>query len=137
MQILVGLTAIIHSALVIFTMLPKQKNIKPRYQQKTFSVADRKNKWQIVVSPDENAASVWINQDAAFSLAHVEKGETLIYKNKFSGNGVYLFIIEGEAEVNAETLHKRDAMEISDTNEFEIKINTDADLLAIEVPMLQ
>ena len=118
-------------------IIPKQQNIKPRYQQKTFSFADRKNKWQTVVSPDENADSVWINQDAVFSLAHAEKDSILTYKNKFSGNGVYLFIIEGEVEVNGEVLHKRDAIEISDTNIFEIKITADADLLAIEVPMLQ
>ena len=118
-------------------VLPKQQNIKPRYEQKTFSAANRKNKWQTVVSPDENADSVWINQDAVFSLAHAEKDATIIYKNKFNGNGVYLFIIEGDAEVNGETLHKRDAMEISDADEFEIRATTNADLLAIEVPMLK
>ena len=118
-------------------VIPKQKNIKPRYEQKTFAATDRNNKWLVVVSPDENAGSVWINQDAVFSLAHLHKDSTITYKNKFRGNGVYLFIIEGEAEVNGETLHKRDAIEISDTDEFDIKINADADLLAIEVPMLQ
>lgn len=75
-------------------ILPKQKNIKPRYEQKTFSLEDRKNKWQTVVSPDENAGSVWINQDAVFSLAHSDKDSVISYKNKFSGNGIYLFIIE-------------------------------------------
>ena len=116
---------------------PKEQNIKPRYEQKTFDVADRKNKWQRVVSPDEKDGGVWVNQDAVFSLAHGEKGSTLIYKNKFSGNGIYLFVIEGEVEVNGESLHKRDAIEISEADEFEIKINAAADLLAIEVPMLQ
>ena len=116
-------------------VMPKEQNIEPRYEQKNFSVEDRKNKWQTVVSPDENAGSVWINQDAVFSLAHAEKDFVITYKNKFSGNGVYLFIIEGDTEVNGETLHKRDAIEISDANEFEIKITVDADLLAIEVPL--
>ena len=118
-------------------IMPKDKNIKPRYEQKTFDIADRKNKLQIVVSPDENAGSVWINQDAVFSLAHADKDSAITYKNKFSGNGVYLFVIEGETEVNGETLHKRDAMEISDADEFEIQVNADADILAIEVPLLQ
>ena len=125
-------------------IIPKQQNIKPRYQQKTFNVSDRKNKWQTVVSPGEKDGGVWINQDAVFSLAHAEKDSVLTYKNKFSGNGVYLFVIEGEAEVNlptgqagGEALHKRDAIEISDTDEFEIKVKADADLLAIEVPMLK
>lgn len=117
-------------------VIPKERNIKPRYQQKTFSADERKNKWQIVVSPDENDGGVWINQDAVFSLAHAEKDSTLSYKNKFSGNGVYLFILEGEVEVNGEKLNKRDAIEIAEVDTFEIKINTDADLLAVEVPML-
>lgn len=116
---------------------PKEKNIKPRYEQKTFDVADRKNKWQIVVSPDEKDGGVWINQNAVFSLARAEKDSVITYKNKFSGNGVYLFILEGEAEVNRETLHKRDAIGISDTDEFEIKAKSDAELLAVEVPMLK
>ena len=117
-------------------ILPKQENIQPRYEQKTFDVADRKNKWQIVVSADENDGGVWINQDAVFSLAHAEKDAVLSYKNQFTGNGVYLFVIEGEAEVAGQVLHKRDAIEISEADEFEIKVKSDTELLAIEVPML-
>ena len=118
-------------------VIPKEENIKPRYEQKTFNVDDRKNKWQIVVSPDGIDGGVWINQDAVFSLAHAEKDSTLTYKNKFSGNGIYLFILEGEIAVNDEELNKRDAIEISEADEFEIKMISDADLLAIEVPMLK
>ena len=117
-------------------VIPKLQNIKPRYAQKTFNVADRNNKWQIVVSPDEMDGGVWINQDSVFALSHVEKDKTIAYKNKFNGNGVYLMVIDGEVEVNGEILKKRDAMEISDANEFEIKAKTDANLLAVEVPML-
>ena len=32
-------------------IFPKVKNIEPRYDQKTFDPADRKNKWQEIVSP--------------------------------------------------------------------------------------
>ena len=118
-------------------VIPKKENIKPRYEQKNFDVADRKNKWQTVVSPDEKDGGVWINQDAVFSLAHTEKDTILNYKNKFGGNGVYLFILEGEVEVNGEKLNKRDGMEISEADNFEIKIMADAELLTVEVPMLK
>src|SRR6185436_11000069 len=73
-------------------IIPKQQNIKPRYEQKTFNPADRKNKWQVVVSPEKDASSVWINQDAVFSLAHIDSAIT--YNNKFKGNGLYLFVLE-------------------------------------------
>lgn len=117
-------------------VIPKEENIKPRYEQKTFNETDRINKWQTVVSPDEKDGGVWINQDAVFSLAHAEKDTTLAYKNKFKDNGVYLFILEGDVEVNKEILSKRDAMEIP-ADEFEIKIKADSQLLAIEVPLLK
>ena len=118
-------------------VIPKQRNITPRYQQKFFEAGNRNNKWQIVVSPDEKDGGVWINQDAVFSLAHAENNSTLTYKNKFTGNGVYLFILEGSAEVNGEILNKRDATEITEADEIEIKIKADAELLAVEVPMLK
>lgn len=118
-------------------VIPKKTNIKPRYEQKAFSESNRNNKWQIVVSPDEADGGVWINQDAVFSLAHAEKDSVLNYKNKFAGNGVYLFVLQGEVEVNGKKLNRRDAIEIVDTDEFEVKINAATDLLAIEVPMMK
>ena len=33
-------------------VFPKLKNIQPVYGQKTYDLNDRKNKWQVVVSPD-------------------------------------------------------------------------------------
>ena len=118
-------------------VFPKLKNIKPRYEQKTFDENERINKWQIVASPDEKDGGVWINQDAVFSLSHAGKATTVTYKNKFKGNGVYVMVIDGEVEVNGQLLNKRDAIEITDTDEVSIDIKSDADLLAIEVPMLQ
>ena len=118
-------------------VLPKEKNIKPRYEQKTFKASGRKDKWQIVVSPDEKDGGVWINQDAVFSLYHAEQDTSVTYKNRFAGNGVYLFIIEGELEVGGNILHIRDALEISGTDGFELSIRPGTNLLAIEVPMLK
>ena len=146
-QIMSAGTGITHSesnaskseALNLFQVwvFPKIKNIKPRYEQKTFDENERLNKWQIVVSPDEKDGGVWINQDAVFSLSHAEKNTTLSYKNKFKGNGVYLMVIDGEVEVNKQVLNKRDAIEITDAGEISIDIKSDADLLAVEVPVLR
>ena len=49
-------------------VLPKERNIKPRYEQKNINNADAKNKFLTIVSPDEkDDNAVWINQDAYFS----------------------------------------------------------------------
>ena len=116
-------------------IFPKKKNIEPRYDQKTFDLNDRKNNWQVVVSPDEKDAGMWINQDARFSLASIDAGGALTYTNKFTGNGVYFFVIEGSVEIAGNKLGKRDAIGISDSNDISIKAAGLSEILAIEIPM--
>ncbi len=116
-------------------VFPKVKNIKPRYDQKTFDASQRINQWQTVVSPIETDKALWINQDAKFSLTNLQEGKSLTYKNTFNSNGVFLVVINGSAKINDVVLNKRDAIGIYDTDSFLITATTDAALLAIEVPM--
>jgi len=116
-------------------VFPKKRNIEPRYDQRSFSVSDRTNKWQYVVSPNETDNGLWINQDARFALTKIEAGKELTYTNAFKGNGVYLVVIKGSVKVNDVELSDRDAVGISDTDSFTIHASKDAELLAVEVPM--
>lgn len=116
-------------------VFPKERNIKPRYDQKTFDITERANKWQTVVSPIDADNALWINQDARFCLTNLQAGKEIIYTNAFTGNGVFLVVINGKAEVNGQQLHKRDALGISETESFTVKASEDAELLAIEIPM--
>ena len=65
----------------------------------------------------------------------MKAGETITYENAFAGNGVYLVVIKGTVELDDLKLEKRDAVGISEADNFEIKILEDAELLAVEVPM--
>ena len=116
-------------------IFPKDRNIKPRYDQKTFDVSERANKWQTVVSPNDADAALWINQNARFSLTNLQAGKEINYTNAFKGNGVFLVVINGSVEVDRQALYKRDALGISETEDFTVKASEDAELLAIEIPM--
>ncbi len=116
-------------------VFPKQRNITPRYDQKTFDVTERINNWQTVVSPIETDNALWINQDARFSLTKLEAAKTLGYTNAFAGNGVFLVVVTGAVKVGDINLAKRDAVGIYETDNFSVTANEDAELLAIEVPM--
>ncbi len=116
-------------------VFPKVKNIKPRYDQRTFDVNERTNKWQVVVSPREEDKALWINQDARFALTNLGAGKTLNYENAFKGNGVYLVVVNGSVKIGDTILNKRDALGVYDTNSFSITAAEDAELLVIEVPM--
>ena len=117
-------------------VFPKERNIKPRYDQRSFDVKEREGKWQVVVSPREEDRALWINQDARFSLANMKAGDTIKYENAFKGNGVYLTVIKGKVEVAGVQYDIKDAVGISETDSFDIKALADAELLAVEVPMV-
>jgi redox-sensitive bicupin YhaK (pirin superfamily) len=116
-------------------VFPKKQNIAPRYDQRTYDINDRINKWQVVISPKEEDNALWINQDARFALSKLESGKSLDYANGFKGNGVYLVVINGSVKVNETVLNKRDSIGISDAESFTITATEDSELLAIEVPM--
>lgn len=116
-------------------IFPKQRNIKPKYEQKTYLPQDRKNKLQVVVSPVEDDA-VTINQDAWFLLGNLEKGFKTDYTIKKKGNGVYAFLIEGGAvTINGQKLEKRDGIGIWDTEKLEIIADANSEILLMDVPM--
>lgn len=116
-------------------IFPKKKNIEPRYDQRSFDTAGRINQWQIIVSPRPEDNALWINQDARFSLSRLSPGSNLTYENAFSGNGIYAIVISGSADISGQTLHKRDAIGIWETDSFTVKAVEETELLIIEVPM--
>jgi redox-sensitive bicupin YhaK (pirin superfamily) len=115
-------------------VFPKERNIQPRYDQRRFDNSG-KNTFTTLVSPDPESGAMWINQDAFFSKGNFEEGKSISYKIKHPGNGAYVYIIEGEVKLAEETLGKRDAIGIFDTDEFEINVTKDSIILVIDVPM--
>lgn len=117
-------------------IFPKEKGIKPRYDQKTFTDTDRKNKIQLVASGFRKNGELYIHQDAALSLAGIEQDHTVDYSLSKNGNGAYVMIVEGSAEIDGEKLNKRDAIGITDADSFSIKGTSNNTLiLIVDVPM--
>jgi redox-sensitive bicupin YhaK (pirin superfamily) len=115
-------------------VIPKERNIKPRYDQKTFKPEDRLNKLKVVVAPDTDEA-IWINQDTWFSLGKFDKQHTESYKIKKDGNGVYVFVLEGQVTIGKHTLNKRDALGVWETGSIDLRVDDNAEVLLIDVPM--
>jgi quercetin 2,3-dioxygenase len=117
-------------------VFPKEKNIEPHYDQKSFRPEDRENKLMPIVSPDKDSGGVWINQDAWFHLGNLKKDFQTEYTIKQKGNGVYAFVIEGDVTVNGQSLSKRDGFGVWDVDKLSIVANNNAELLLMEVPMI-
>lgn len=120
-------------------VVPDKMSVKPRYDQKIFAPELRKNQWQEIIKPDTQSSgdAIFIHQQAWFSLADLDAGKSITYSNKKIGNGAYVFVIDGTVEINNTVLNRRDAMGITEYNDFTITANSFARLLVIDVPMLQ
>lgn len=119
-------------------VIPDKFNVQPRYEQKSFDPALRKNQWQQIIKPDTqlHGDALFIHQQAWFSLADVDSGKNLNYQSQLNGNGAYVFIIDGDVTVNGEKLARRDAIGITNYNSFDITAHSDSRILVMDVPML-
>ncbi len=118
-------------------VFPNKEGVAPRYDQKSFDIENQKNTFVNIVSPnDENDGNaLWIYQKSFFHLGIFDSNTSTTYKVRIAKNGVYLFLIDGEIEVNNQVLKARDAMGITNFDVVDIKINSEAKILLIEVPM--
>lgn len=116
-------------------VFPKDRNITPRYEQKTFDENDRENKLQVVVSPEQNNGALWINQDAWLSLGNLKKNFGTEYQIHKAGNGLYVFVIEGKVIVDGHELNRRDGIGLTEIEKVQLSATSDAEVLLIEVPM--
>ena len=116
-------------------IFPKENGIKPRYDQKTFDVADRKNKIQTVASGFKTGDELYIHQNAAISLANLEKDSILNYELKDKNNGAYIMVINGNLDVEGTQLGKKDAIGVWETEKITLKAGESTEIIIIEVPM--
>ena len=116
-------------------VIPNKKEVTPRYDQITLNQEDRHNKLQQILSPNADDAGVWIHQDAWFHLGKFDKDFTTEYTFKKQGNGLYVFVLNGDVTVGGQVLNKRDGLGIWNTENVTIKADSDAEFLLMEVPM--
>jgi hypothetical protein len=116
-------------------VFPNKRNVKPRYGQITLNIADRHNTFQQILSPNPDDEGVWIYQKAWFHLGQFDKGFSSDYEIKSKGNGVYAFVLSGEMTIFDQKLKSRDGFGIWDVDKFNVKAETDAEFLLMEVPM--
>lgn len=115
-------------------VMPKERNIEPRYEQKYFPLQNRKNALQTVVAPDD-ANAVWINQNAWFTLGNLDRTKTSNYTLHDTKSGVYVFVLKGDVTINGIELQQRDGLAIEEFEALDIKADSNTDFLIIEVPM--
>ncbi len=117
-------------------MFPNKQQVTPRYDQFTIDTDAALNTLQQVVSPNTNDTGAWVHQDAWFYIGNFNTLTSLDYTIKKPGNGVYIFVIEGQLHINNTLLNKRDAIGIWDTDLLSLETKDECTtLLVMDIPM--
>jgi len=118
-------------------IVPNKQNVKPRYDQVNIDDLIRVNELSQILSPNEEDQGVWIYQDAWFVMGKLNMGWKGQYKFKDPNHGVYAFVIEGQVTIEKQLLNRRDGFGIWDTEAINILVKENAELLLMEVPMIE
>nr|WP_314897268.1 hypothetical protein [uncultured Flavobacterium sp.] len=107
------------------------------YDRKLFDIGNQINTFANIASPkySNDGNALWVYQKTFFHLGIFDSNTTTNIRVKIPKNGVYLFLIEGEIEVNNQILKAKDAMGITDFDQFKIKIRTKSKTLLVEIPV--
>ncbi|MEH6536097.1 MAG: pirin family protein [Psychroserpens sp.] len=116
---------------------PEEMSVEPNYEQRVFSSEGKKNQLQTVVAPKDKIEgdALPISQQAYIYRTHLDADMAIDINMKSEDNGLYIFVVDGEVEVANNTLGKRDAIGVSETEHIEIKSNSNSELVIVEVPM--
>jgi len=115
-------------------ILPHTRNTEPNYNDYNIRELLKPNELTTLVAPDGSAPGTLLQQ-AWFSMGTFDAGQDFSYSLHNKQNGIYVFVIEGEAQIENTTLNRRDAMGIYDVDQVKIASKKKSHLLVIEVPL--
>ncbi len=112
---------------------PKYRGIRPGYEQKYFSTADKQGQLRLVASPDGREGSVMIHQDASL-YATVLRAEEQVAHTLAPGRRAYLHIARGRLFLNGQELRSGDGARISDGEPIGLVADASAEALLFDLP---
>jgi quercetin 2,3-dioxygenase len=113
-------------------MLPQKKGLKPAYDQKTFSEAEKRGKLRLVASPDGREGSVKIRQDNELYATVLGKGESVRHELKPKRHA-YLQVARGSVTLNGAQLAEGDGAAISAEKAVELTGVNNAEVLLFDL----
>jgi redox-sensitive bicupin YhaK (pirin superfamily) len=105
-------------------ILPEQRNLKPSYEQKHFSDADKRGQLRLVGSRDGRDGSVTIHQDVSLYAGLLNTGETVTYPI-LDGRSVWVQVARGAIQLNDHNLTAGDGAAITQIDSVAITAISD------------
>jgi len=112
---------------------PNAQGIQPSYEEKRFSVQEKRGRLRIIASPDQAEGSVLIHQDARV-YAGLFDGEESATLNVQPGRTFYVHVARGTVTANGTVLNGGDAVTLKDAKALVLKDGRQAEVLVFDLP---
>jgi redox-sensitive bicupin YhaK (pirin superfamily) len=113
-------------------MFPEEKGLKPVYDQKNFSDAEKRGKLRLLASPDGRDGSVKIRQDNELYATVLSKGESVKHALKPERHA-YVQVARGSVKLNGKQLDAGDGAAISTEKAVELTGVDNAEVLLFDL----
>jgi redox-sensitive bicupin YhaK (pirin superfamily) len=114
-------------------IVPAERGLEPGVEQKVFTEQDRTDRLLRVISDDDGDA-VLVHQDAHVFVSRLSPGVEVKHE-LVAGRGVYLYVIEGDAEIAGEPMATGDAARIWDEPALAISARGTTELILVDVSL--
>jgi len=129
--------------LIQLWIMPAVQHLRPSWEQKSFSLSDRKGRLLPIAIPagkngNTSTTAVQIQQDVTIYTSLLAPGQSVTHKLG-QGRRAYIFVINGSLKVNGETLGTGDQARVSSERDLELSAATSssassADFLLLDLP---
>ena len=114
-------------------IMPAERGLPPGVEQKVFTTEDRTDTLLKVISGDDDDA-VLVHQDAHVFVGRLTAGVSTTHELG-AGRGVYLYVIEGDAEINGEGMTTGDAAQVAGEPSIGIVASGTTELIFVDVAL--
>jgi len=114
-------------------IMPRERGLPPGVEQKVFTKADRTGRLLEVINGD-GGSGVLVHQDARVFVSRLMPGTSVTHPFG-EGRGVYLYVIEGDVNVNGERMETGSAAQIRDEPRITIEATAESELILADVDL--
>lgn len=111
---------------------PEREGLKPYYEQKAFTEAERRGRLRLVAAPEGAEGSVTIYQDVRLYDALLAEGDE-VTRQLAAGRHAWLQVVKGAVTLNGNTLNAGDGAAVSNEELLTIKAEEESEILLFDL----
>jgi redox-sensitive bicupin YhaK (pirin superfamily) len=114
-------------------IIPDARGIAPEYEQRTIPDSEKRGRLRLIASPNGEAASLRIHQDARI-LSGLFAAPEQAEHNLAAGRLGYVHLARGAASINGKRLRAGDGAMLSDESAIRVTEGENAEILVFDLP---